>query len=282
MIPPFIQTDSSLTVVIDGKAHTMAKDHPSWNEAIALLHKDDVDTKALYELFDVSKAVENYAENNIEVKDGAVMYKGEVVHNLVVDKVLTFMQQGLKYKPLLRFLEKLMANPSRRAVDELYKFLEHKNMPITESGNFVAYKGVNQDFTDKWSGKLDNSVGQTLEMARNSVCDDADIGCSYGYHAGSYEYAKGYTSGGGHLMLVEIDPSDVVSVPKCSDCQKLRTAKYRVINKYETIDTPPLDEGIYDDYESDWKEDEGETFNEGYSEGYEQAKKDILDNLSNN
>ena len=118
-------------------------------------------------------------------------------------------------------------------------------------------------------------------MARNGVCDDADIGCSYGYHAGSYDYAKGYASGGGHLMLVEIDPSDVVSVPKCSDCQKLRTAKYRVINKYETIDTP-LDEGIYDDYESDWNEEEGETFNEGYSEGYEQAKKDILDNLSNN
>ena len=58
MIPPFIQTDSSLTVVINGKAHTMAKDHPSWNDAIALLHKDDVDTEALYELFDISKAVD--------------------------------------------------------------------------------------------------------------------------------------------------------------------------------------------------------------------------------
>jgi hypothetical protein len=175
-----------------------------------------------------------------------------------------------------------MANPSRRAVDELYKFLENKNMPITESGNFVAYKGVKSNFTDMWSGKFDNSVGQTLEMARNRVCDDADIGCSYGFHAGSYDYAKGYASGGGHLMLVEIDPSDVVSVPKDCSCQKLRTAKYRVINKYETIDEPPLNEGIYDDYESDWNEDEGETFNEGYSEGYEQAKKDILDNLSNN
>ena len=282
MIPPFIQTESSLTVVIDGKALTMASDHPSWNDAIALLHKDDVDTEALNELFDISKAVENYAENNIEVRDGAVMYKGEVVHNLVVDKIITFMQEGLTYKPLLRFLEKLMANPSRRAVDELYKFLENKNMPITESGNFVAYKGVKSNFTDMWSGKFDNSVGQTLEMARNRVCDDADIGCSYGFHAGSYDYAKGYASGGGHLMLVEIDPSDVVSVPKDCSCQKLRTAKYRVINKYETIDEPPLNEGIYDDYESDWNEDEGETFNEGYSEGYEQAKKDILDNLSNN
>ena len=65
-------------------------------------------------------------------------------------------------------------------------------MPITPEGNFLAYKGVNQDFTDKYSGKFDNSVGQTLEMRRNNVCDDVNVGCSAGFHAGSYEYARGW------------------------------------------------------------------------------------------
>jgi hypothetical protein len=160
------------------------------------------------------------------------------------------MKKGLPFKPLVRFLGKLMANPSRRAVNELYKFLEHKNMPITPEGNFIAYKGVKSDFKDHYSGKFDNSVGQTLSMIRNRVCDDANIGCSYGFHAGSYEYAKGYSSGGGHLMRVEIDPTDVVSVPLDCDCQKLRTAKYKVVALHETIERP-LDDGIYGEYDEE-------------------------------
>ena len=84
-----------------------------------------------------------------------------------------------------------MANPSRRATEELYRFLEHKSMPLTPEGNFLAYKGVTSDFKDCYSRKFDNSVGQTLTMIRNQVCDDANVGCSDGFHAGSYEYAKG-------------------------------------------------------------------------------------------
>ena len=247
---PYILTEESLTVVVDGKAMTMQKDHPAWTQAIDALNKEEYDR--LENLFDVSKAVEDYVdqESGISVKEGTVYFQGEVIHNVVVDKILSFMRQGLPFKPLVRFLGKLMANPSRRAVNELYTFLEHKSMPITPDGNFVAYKGVTEDFKDFHTRKFDNSVGQTLSMVRNSVCDDANIGCSYGFHAGSYEYAKGYASNGGHLLRVEIDPTDVVSVPLDCNCQKLRTAKYRVIALHESIERP-LDDGIYGEYDEE-------------------------------
>ena len=158
-------------------------------------------------------------------------------------------------------------------------------MPITPEGNFLAYKGVNSEFKDFYSNKFDNSVGSVLEMRRNGVCDNADIGCSDGFHAGSYDYAKGYAHNGGHLMIVEIDPSDVVSVPFDCSCQKLRTCKYKVVGVYETIDAPPLDEGLNTDY-SDWVEfdEDGEgadvdEYNEGYMSGYEAAKQDMLKRL---
>ena len=284
---PYILTEESLTVVVDGKAMTMQKDHPAWTQAIDALNKEEYDR--LENLFDVSKAVEDYVdqESGISVKEGTVYFQGEVIHNVVVDKILGFMRQGLPFKPLVRFLGKLMANPSRRAVNELYAFLEHKSMPITPDGNFVAYKGVTEDFKDFHTRKFDNSVGQTLSMVRNSVCDDANIGCSYGFHAGSYEYAKGYASSGGHLMRVEIDPTDVVSVPLDCDCQKLRTAKYKVIAIHESIERP-LDDGIYGEYdEDDWDysdEDSDDTasFGSGWDAGYKQAQKDMLDNLNNN
>ena len=282
---PYILTEKSLTAVIEGKAQSMNCEHPSWLQAQDALKAQDWDR--LESLFDVESAVEDYldAEANIEVKDGQVLYQGESMHNMVVDKILSFMKQNLPHQPLVKFLGKLMDNPSRRAIDELYSFLEHKNMPITPEGNFLAYKGVNQDFTDFYSGKFDNSVGSVLEMRRNGVCDDANMGCSSGFHAGSYEYAKGYASGGGHLMIVEIDPADVVSVPHCSDCQKLRTAKYKVVGVYETIDAPPLDEGLnttysdYLEYDPDGEEADVDAYNDAWMEGYAQAKKDVIDSL---
>ena len=283
---PYILTEKSLMVVIGGKALTMNADHPAWTQAMDALNNEEYER--LEGLFDVSKAVEDYAdaESKVSVEDGAVLYDGEMVHNLVVDKILNFMQQGLPFKPLVRFLGKLMANPSRRAVNELYTFLEHKNMPITPDGNFIAYKGVTGDFKDFYTNCFDNSVGKTLEMTRNTVCDDANVGCSQGFHAGSYEYAKGYASNGGYLMRVEIDPSDVVSVPVDCSCQKLRTAKYKVVAIHETIERP-LDDGIYGDYdESEWVDDETDvdghndaSYGAGWQKGYHQAKQDIIDEL---
>ena len=170
---PHILTDNSLTVVIDGKAHTMANDHPSWQQAKQALRDSEFDL--LENLFDVAKAVPAYSDGNIEVRDGQVLYDGEEVHNHCVDRLLHFMRENLPYQPLVKFLGKLMDNPSARAVNELYGFLEHKNMPLTPDGNFLAYKGVKSDYTDFYSGKFDNSVGQSLKMTRNTVCDDANI-----------------------------------------------------------------------------------------------------------
>ena len=270
---PYILTDESLTVVIDGKAHTMNHDHPAWQQANAALQDEDWDR--LSNLFEVDKAVDDYfdAEAQIEVKDGGVLFEGEPVHNLVVERILGFMRKGLPYKPLVKFLGKLMDNPSRRAVDELYSFLEHKNMPITAEGNFLAYKGVNDDFTDKWSRQLDNSVGQVLKMRRGGVCDDARHGCSSGFHAGSYDYAKGYASNGGNLMVVGINPADVVSVPYDCECQKLRTAEYKVVGHYETIEAPPLEEG-HESY-VDWDDQYDNDYDKGFDQGYTAAKEEL-------
>ncbi len=274
---PYILTDNSLTIVVDGKAKTMEKSNPSFGKATGLLKEEKYDQ--LPDLFDIPKAVEKFAEGNIVVTDGEVLYKGEVIHNHVVGRVLEFMKSELPYKPLIRFLEKLMNNPSRRAVNELYAFLEHKQMPLTPNGNFLAYKGVRDDYTDWHSGKFSNQVGDLNEMARNYVCDDANIGCSHGFHAGSLEYARGYGRGG-HLMVVEIDPSDVVSVPLDCEQQKLRTSKYKVVSHYEKKLVEPIceDYGDYDEEdEDDWDEDPLKTFEDGFDAGYETAQKDLAD-----
>ena len=267
---PYILTDESLTVVVNGKSLTMESSNPSFKEATKAISEErwgDIE-----KLFDTTKAVEDYADGNIKVAEGVVYYKDESVHNHVVGRILNFMREGLPYKPLVRFLDKLMDNPSRRSTKELYAFLEHKAMPLTPEGNFLAYKGVREDYTDWHSGKFSNKVGDVQEMIRNNVCDDANIGCSYGFHAGSLDYARHYGNGG-HLMVVEINPADVVSVPNDCDQQKLRTSKYKVVAHFEKKleETVCDDYGDYDDWQGDDTED-SEDYNEGYDAGYEAGK----------
>ena len=242
--------DEYITVVLQGKPYMMATTNPNFEKVLEAWKQSD--EQALLDLFDQKVALQNYVDGSIEIKDNKLFCDGEELHGHVVDRIFNHMEKGLDFKPLLRFIEKLQNNPSRRAVNELYSFLEHKNMPVTENGNFIAYKGVDENYKDFHTRSFDNSVGQTLEMKRNSVCDDANIGCSHGFHAGSYDYAKGYASGGGHLMLVEINPEDVVSVPLDCNQQKLRTSKYVVVEHCEHI----LKQEIYFEDEDELTDDE--------------------------
>ena len=275
---PYILTDDSLTVVLKGESFTMNRANPAFRNAIEALESDN--TEQLEAMFDTPKAVTQYVDGNIEVTSaGEVKYKGSEVHNHVVGRILSFMSEGLPYKPLVKFLEKLMENPSRRSTEELYGFLEHKQMPLTPDGNFLAYKGIREDYTDWYSGKFSNKVGETLEMPRNGVCDDASYGCSSGFHAGSLGYAEGYGNGG-HLMVVEINPKDVVSVPNDCNCQKLRTAKYKVVDHYKTKLADTYCDDYYEGDSDDESDDEsGESYDDGYDAGYDAAIAKIKKNL---
>ena len=207
--------------------------------------------------------------DKVKVVDGTIFFNGEPIHNYLTDKILSFMEKGLPHESLIKFLERLMANPSRRAVNELYAFLAHKNMPITDAGTFLAYKSVRSDYTDHHTGNFNNSIGNALEMTRNNVCDDHSQGCSIGFHAGSLEYASSFGGADSVLLIVEIDPADVVSVPSDCECQKLRTCKYKVVAKYDgplpehytkdaqsAYDPQDNSDGIKYDDNSDWDGDE--------------------------
>lgn len=227
----FIVTNSgTINAVAGGKAYVVPSDHKSYQDIKKAVINDDA--PALEALVNVAKRVTNFASGKVEVRDGQVFYLGELVHNAVTNRILALMNEGFPFEPMLKFLDKLMDNPSRRSVQELYNFLEHRALPITEDGDFLAYKRVKDDWKDMHSSTFDNSIGKVLEMPRNKVDDDFRNGCSYGFHAGSIEYVKDFGSGG-HVIIVKINPKDVVSVPSEMNCTKLRTARYEVIREYE-------------------------------------------------
>lgn len=265
---PYILTDNSLTAILNGVPYTIQNSHENWTAIIDAIKSDSATEDELLDLIDTATAVANWSEGKVEVENGHVYFNGEVIHGTIVDKILAFIKEGISPTPLVRFLENLMQNPSRRSVKELYSFLEHGNMPITPDGHFLGYKSVRSDWMDHHTGKFDNRVGQVLAMPRNSVCDDANLGCSYGFHVGSLEYATNFGGSDRKVVIVKVNPADVVSVPHDCDFQKMRTSRYEVVGVYDA----PLPNGYYDGYDDGdddhYDEDEDEGYNDYNAYGH--------------
>jgi hypothetical protein len=132
---------------------------------------------------------------------------------------------------MVNFMHNLMKNPSKRSVDELYGFLEKNNLPLTPDGHFLAYKKVRRDFKDIHSGTMDNSPGTIVEMERNQVDDNKDQTCSTGLHFCGLSYLDHFGGSDSRVVIVKIDPADVVSIPSDYNGAKGRACRYEVIGE---------------------------------------------------
>jgi len=182
-----ITGSGKIAATINGVSYTIDTDHPKYKQALDAVRKKD--WTGFVNLVNISKQVENYFNGTgVEIYDGSINYHGQVIHNTLTKRILNFMQNDLPHEPLLNFFKNLMENPSRRAVNELYDFLEAGELPITEDGHFLAFKNVRSNYFDIHSGKFDNSVGKVCEMPRNGVDEDKDRTCSAGLHFCSISY----------------------------------------------------------------------------------------------
>ena len=215
--------------VVAGKTYTFDKNHPNYEKLVS--HLIDGNVEYFEAEYDVASAIDNFCEGYIDVKNGTLQWDGIEMPELFTDRIIQMKSEGFNFQPMLEFLNNMNENPSDQAITELFDFMQHKHMPITDDGCFLAYKAVDKDFKDKWSGTMDNSLGNTVEVERDKVDSNRDRGCSSGLHVGAVDYVKEYGNedGGDQFLIVKVNPMDVVSVPTCSRYQKLRCCKYEVV-----------------------------------------------------
>jgi len=233
MIPSgvIISDSGTITVSANGKLFTFANDHINYKLVKEALKKNDLD--AIPKLADIPKTVQEFTGENIMVQNGVVMYKGKPLNNNLTNRILTLMNEGFPFAPMLKFLENLMQNTSFHSIKELYNFLVHRNLPITEDGCFLAYKAVKLDFMDWHTGTVNNEIGVVIpRIERNEVDDNWRLDCGSGYHVGAMEYVDNFHRNEGHIMIVKVNPKDVVSVPE-GECTKCRTTFYEVVGEMQ-------------------------------------------------
>jgi len=272
MSVPFMFVDGNLTLVLNNQSYQVLPDHINYKMILEKLPTATADE--LLEIVDVEKAIASFSDGLIEIKNGQVTYEGEVVHGSISKRILEFMSKGLPFQPLVNFLNNLMENPSMQSQKELYDFLEHEHLPITEDGHFLAYKAVRSDYKDKYKGIFDNRVGQVCKMTRSKVDDDRARGCSNGLHAGALNYVAGYGSleAGDKIVIVKINPKDVVSVPSDCNYEKLRTCRYEVVGEYEGELLKPLYSAEFNQDNYDYEDEEDYGITDSYWDQFDDAE----------
>jgi len=261
------------TVIVNNKAYQFDPSSEFYDKLVECVKTDDAET--LVNLIDKERIITEWSFENFKVEDGVLRYNGETIADTLAERILEMIEQGFDYMPMLAFVKNLYANVSMRSVDELYKFLEHKHLPITPDGCFIAYKGViahagstikdkmgrdvaSGDLVDKYTGKsYRNNVGDVNSTPRRCVNDDANVGCAEGLHVGSLKYATDYAAGS-TVVLCKVNPSHVVSVPHDCECQKVRVSEYEVIGICEKA----LEDAVYSQENDEYHNDEDEDYDD--------------------
>jgi hypothetical protein len=251
----YILGSDSITVFVDGKSYTINKQAHTFNLVLKAVKENDL--VALRNAVNIRQGIVDglsKTSSKVRIEGSNIFYNDREVTGLVASRIFEVIRLGLDVTPMVKFLENLMANPSKRAVDELFGFMEACNLPITSDGHFLAYKRVREDYKDVHSGSLDNSVGKVLSMERNLVDEDKNNTCSYGLHFCSYDYLRHF--GGSRIVVLKINPADVVAIPADYNNSKGRTCKYEVVDELPVNEYNLPSEEIPADYSDDYGYDE--------------------------
>jgi len=224
---PYIIQGKNIVVILDNMPYTITESNIGY-VAIKKAIKDG-DWKLIPDLVTPKKAIAKFVKGHFELVDGVLYDEGVIVNNAISDRMFKMYEEGFSVDPLMKFYANIKGNPSVASANELYGFLEKNSLPITEDGCFIAYKRVRADYTDVYSGTMNNSVGKTVSMKRSSVNDNRNETCSSGLHFCSYEYLKNFP--GARLVSVKINPKDVVSIPTDYNNSKGRCCKYEVVGE---------------------------------------------------
>jgi hypothetical protein len=248
-----IVTDTGITIFINGQMLVAPNDHPNFQSVKDAIASYDFD--AIPALLDVRATVNCFVAGvnvpGFTMIGDFLALDGKPFTFDVTDKVLNMIAEGQPAEPIYNFLRKVRQNPRVAAQDELLLFCVANNFMIHSDGDIIAYKSVRGDYTDIHSGTILNTVGSVVEMPRQSVDDDRNRTCSTGLHFASYEYAStwaGQIDGvNRRLVVMKINPADVVAIPNDYNNQKGRTWRYEIIAEITTQAGPLPRREVYTD-----------------------------------
>lgn len=236
---PYTSTPSAFTVFVKGRPHSVSKDSDPYRHLMELVQSGvEVSEDEVMELVSPRRALE--AIDGISIDGEVVSFAGEVLHEVLTRRILDVVRDGFPLDSWHNLVRNIRANPAPWAMSEIFLWMESGNLPHTPDGHVLAYKRVRNDYqsvaTDRQGNRVLYEVGTVVEMpgGRGSVDPNRDKTCSTGLHFCSFDYLDKFS--GDRVLVVKINPADIVSIP--SDYGNTKGRCWRM----EVVDELPLDE----------------------------------------
>lgn len=224
----YMITGDSVIMTFGADSEIVESTHPNYKEIVMAVVGGEY--KRAFELMNIRKSIENFTQGAITIKGDKLFYGAVEMRSTLVDRILHMMKAGDKgFERLVMFFEKLMENPSKDSVEQLWGFVSHLDVEIDEEGYIIGWKKVSTHegkLVDSHTYKVPNDLGNIVEMPRWMVDNNRNVTCSQGLHVGAWDYVRCFS--GDTILKVRVHPRDVVSVPTNYNDMKMRSSRYEV------------------------------------------------------
>lgn len=153
-----------------------------------------------------------------------------------VENLKGHMQRASEEKSpsVINFLKRLapVIQDRKHSGEDLMKFIQKSEMPLTNDGRIIAYKRVNiQDadngiYRDCHTGKVFQQLGSRVVMPVDLVDASRHNSCSTGLHVCNLGYLGGFS--GTNTLIVLVNPEDFIAVPH-NEYTKARVCAYDIV-----------------------------------------------------
>jgi len=229
-------TPRSINVLVDGRPRAVDASSPNFEPLKAELKKGvEASLDVIRELADLPRFLALSTAGRVQVGGEEIRFDGKPIAGIYVDQTLALLREGFDIAALAHYLDKREQNPSVKAREELDLFLQSGNFVLTPDGDILAFKKVNDDYTsyhrDPSGEPVYNRIGDKPSMPRETVDPNRSATCSRGLHFCSFSYLPHYYGGQGRVVIVKINPADVVSIPHDYNNSKGRAWTYEVVGE---------------------------------------------------
>ena len=264
----FPDGNAVVTAFIDGQVYTITNQRPQFDTILDKLRAGDNSVVGDFDAANFAQKAFHKVTDRVNIRNGVVYLDDKPVNNTIASVIMDYLSEGNDNAlPLVRFMERLEANPSHRSRDQFWRFIQANGIHVDDEGYAVMYKGVNRTETEgvykssghgrafvngvEQNGQIHTKAGDVVTMPRREISDDPTVACHAGLHCGARSYAESFAS---VLITVRVDPADVVSVPVDSSDQKVRVERYEIMDVLDRHVTGVrwVDYDDEDDYDDDY------------------------------
>lgn len=223
----YFEDDKNITVYFaDGRVASWESTDPLFN--VVKKKCQDADWTAITNMH--TTVDEMILDKDSKIGEDFIEFQGEKIKcsSPLMELIKLLRNKGIadhSIEHIRPFLEKCINNKFINAPKELCDFLTKMETRITEDGCFLAYKKVRGNLKSVYDNTTLNLPGTYVEVDKFDT--DRNRTCSYGLHFCSRGYLNSYP--GDAILIVKVDPEDVVSIPTDYDYEKGRCRKYYIV-----------------------------------------------------